>query len=213
MLMVNNRMIASKNEMNVLGIAFDSKLDWEKQISKAILKTNRMLHGLRKIWRFLDSAQAQQVITSFYYSVLYYSLEVWFHRHLRFDLMQRIRSVHYRALRVTHGKLTRDELDIIGKHATPDEWADYSVAKFLARTVIVGKPACLLDEILQNAYSERRQHGRLFFYDNSVRKIGCQCIKNRLRCVARQMKFDWLNSSVETLRPKLKKTFFPYVKK
>ncbi len=209
---VRGRTIPAQTEMNVLGITFDSTLTWAKQVAKTTGKTNRMLHGLRKIRRFLDTKQTKQVITSFYFSVLYYGLEVWFHRHLRFDLKQKIRSAHYRALRVIHGNEKRDVLDTIGRRATPDEWADYSVGKFLARTIIRGKPVRLNEEILQNSYSERRQRGRLFFYDNSVRKVGRQCIKNRLRSVARQMKFDWLHSSVDSLRLKLKKSFFPYAR-
>ena len=207
---VENRTINCKEEINVLGLTFDSKLTWEAQVSRTISRTNRMLHGLKRIRRFLNTEQAQQVMTSYYFSVLYYGLEVWFHRHLPFNLKQKIRSAHYRALRVIYGDRSRQELDLIGKRATPDEWSDYSVGKLLARTIVSRKPGRLMGEVLSNAYSERRQSGRLFFFDNSSKKIGRQCIKNRLNCISRQMRFKWLETHLDALRPKLKSSFFPY---
>lgn len=209
---VNNRIIHTQSQMNVLGITFDSKMNWERQVSRTISKTNRMLHGLRKIRRFLGSDQAKQVVTSFYYSSLYYGLEVWYHRHLSFHLKQKVRSAHYRALRVIHGSKTRSELDAIGLRATPDELSDYSIGKLLAKMLITSEPARLKRETLQNAYSLRRQPERLFFFDGSKRKIGRQCIKNRLNCISKQMKFNWLSASVGSLRSSLKKCFFSYIK-
>ena len=181
-------------------------------MSRTISKTNRMLHGLKKIRRYLGGDQAKQVVTAFYYSSLYYGLEVWYHRHLSFHLKQKIRSAHYRALRVIHGNRTRAELDAIGLRATPDELSDYSIGKLLAKMVITSEPPRLKGEVFQNAYSQRRQPGRLFFFDGSNRKIGRQCIKNRLNCVSKQMKFDWLSASVGSLRHSLKKCFFSYIK-
>ncbi len=209
-IVVMDRMIKSQSSMKVLGIQFDTKMCWSEQVSNVIKKTNRMLHGLRKIRCYLDARQAKWVTTSFYFSVLYYGAEVWFHRHLSFHLKQKIRSAHYRALRLIHGDRDRLELDMIGQRATPDEWANYAVGKMMARMVLLQSPARLLTEIIQNSYSERRQENRLLFFDSSASKIGRQCIKNRLGCLAKQMKFDWLNADPNTLRPQLKKCFFAY---
>lgn len=210
-LVVEGRQIISQKEMKVLGITFDSNLNWSSQVSKVISKTNRMLHGLKKIRRHLNRQQSKQVTTSFYFSVLYYGIELWYHRNLAFHLKQKIRSAHYRALRLIHGEKTRDQLDMEGKRATPDEWANYAAAKLLVKMVQGSTPTRLLEDTLQNSYSERRQPGRLFFYDASSKKIGRQCFKNRLSCVSKQMKFDWLVTERGALRTSLKKCFFSYV--
>lgn len=209
---MNGLPLRTQDEMKVLGIIFDDRLNWGPQVRSAITKTNRMLHGLRKIRKYLSVKQSTQITTAFYYSVLYYGIEVWFHRHLPFHLKQKIRSAHYRALRVIYGEASRQHLDLIGGRATPDEWADYSLAKLAARMVRLGSPVRLLEQTVKNSYSERRQHGRIFFYDSSVRKIGKQCLKNRLQCISRQMKFEWLNVDLSTLRPNLKKCFFKYAR-
>lgn len=205
-------LLRTQDEMKVLGITFDNKLNWGPQVKNVITKTNRMLHGLKKIRRYLNAKQSAQVTTAFYFSVLYYGIEVWFHRQLPFHLKQKIRSAHYRALRVIYGEASRQKLDLIGSRATPDEWADYSLAKLAARMIRLGAPVQLLEQTTKNSYTERRQRGRVFFFDNSARKIGKQCLKNRLQCISRQMKFDWLNVNLAALRPCLKKCFFQYAR-
>ena len=209
---VDGRTLTSLSEMKVLGLTFDSQLTWSSQVKGVIKRTNRMLHGLRRIRRFLNTEQARQVVTAYYFSVLYYGLEVWFHRHLAFHLKQKIRSAHYRALRLVHGDKSREQLDQEGKRATPDELANFAVAKLISRMVHLQAPTRLLASSLMNSYSVRRQPGRLFFYDASARKIGRQCLKNRLGCISKQMKFNWtMAKNSDVIRVNLKRCFFSYV--
>ncbi len=203
---VDGRTITAMKEMKVLGLMFDSKLTWNLQVNNVISRTNRMLHGLRKIRRFLNIDQMRQVATAFYFSVLYYGLEVWFHRHLAYHLRQKVFSAHYRALRLIYGNRTRDQLDREGKRATPDEVSNFSTAKLLSRMVQLQAPTRLLANTMMNSYSISRQPGRLFFYDSSAKKIGRQCLKNRLSYVSKQMKFKWLEAkNSDVLRINLKK--------
>ncbi len=208
---VGDVLVRSSKSMKVLGLTFDHKLDWTQQVHQTIMKTNRLYHGLWHIKKFLNPTQLRSAVTAYYFSVLYYGLEVWFHRNLSFKLKQRLRSAHYRALRLVFGKeKSRTELDVMSKRATPDEMADYSLAKMVSKMCISGQPQRLLSETMSNSYSVLRSPGRMFFYDNSKLKIGRQCLKNRLSCVTKQMKFNWLECEVKSLRPKLKKCFFKY---
>ena len=45
--------ITSKNVINVLGVTFDSRLQWSEQVSKTISKANRALFAIKLIRRFL----------------------------------------------------------------------------------------------------------------------------------------------------------------
>jgi hypothetical protein len=207
---INNRKIKSLQSMKVLGIIFDDKLSWREQVSNVVKKTNRMLHGLRRIKKFLKSDQLKTVITSYYFSILYYGIEIWYHRHLSFELKQKIRSAHYRALRAAHGDLPRDQLDVIGGRATPDEWADYSLAKMTANIVTTGYPERICELMSENAFFERRQPNRILFWDASARKIGRQSFRNRIQCITKQMKCEWLVLSKNARRTSFKKCFFSY---
>jgi len=210
---VDQTLIQSSKSMKVLGLIFDSELDWTRQVDSCIAKSTRMLHGQRHIRKALNKKQTQQFITSFFFSVLLYGCEVWYHRHLFFHLKQRIQSCHYPALRLVHGKQrTRDEIDQLSFRATPDEWADYSVAKLTIKMVDSMMPCRLHVNLKANSFVERRQPHRLLFYDSSCRKIGRQSIKNRLNTIAKHIKFDWFNvhCTPARVRIELKKSFFTY---
>jgi hypothetical protein len=208
---VGSTPVKATSSMKVLGLMFDNKLEWTSQVNQTIMKTNRLFHGLKHVRRFLTMKQMKQAVTSYYFSVLYYGLEVWFHRNLPFKLKQRLRSAHYRALRLIYGReKSREELDVLSARATPDEMSDYSIAKFAARMFLQGSPKRLLESTQRTSYTTKRMTGRLLFYDDSTKKIGRQCLRNRLQCVSKHMKFDWLNCEVSSLRVNLKKSFFKY---
>ena len=63
--------------MNVLGVIFDSRLKWNDQVSHAISKSNSALHCIRLIKQYFKAEELSQIITSLFYSVLYYNSEIW----------------------------------------------------------------------------------------------------------------------------------------
>ena len=69
---INGTIIKSIASMNVLGVIFGSKLNWNDHISKAISKSNRALHCIRLIKYYFNSEELAQLITSNFYSVLFY---------------------------------------------------------------------------------------------------------------------------------------------
>jgi len=208
--------IRSTPTMKVLGLQFDTGLTWEPQVMQSISKTTKLLHGLKFLRRHLDVNQMKQVTTSYLFSVLFYGSEIWFHKQLSFHLKQKIRSIHYKALRLTYGRdLSRDMLDKISGRATPDEWADFCLGKLLIHTVRSGMPHRFFEQIIKQYYTERRVYDQLFIYDSSTKKIGRQILSNRLATVSKAIKFPWLrlNLSKSVIRMKLKETFFMYAKK
>ena len=52
-------------------------MKWESQVSQAIKKARKALHGIRLIKKHFDKNELRQLLTSNYYSVLYYNSEVW----------------------------------------------------------------------------------------------------------------------------------------
>ncbi len=211
-LSVDGQQIPSSNSMKVLGVIFDDKLSWEAQVKSAIAKTHRTIHGLRMIRRHLNPVQAKHVVTAYYFSTLYYGAEVWYHKQLSYGLKRKIKSAHYRALRFVYGKASHEDLDILSGRASPEEYSDFITAKMAARIINEQNPVRLHDSLVKNCYSERRIHERVFFFDNSHRKIGKQCLRNRLQTISRQMKFSWTSCDRDTLRIGLKKCFFKYYK-
>ena len=63
--------------MNVLGVLFDSRLQWGDQIAHAIKKSNTVLHCVKQIKYYFNQNELLQILTSTYYSVKYYNSEIW----------------------------------------------------------------------------------------------------------------------------------------
>jgi len=212
--MVNNVLITSTPTMKVLGLLFDAGMTWDNQVNQAVAKTTKMLHGLNHLRNVLSMRQLRQVTTSLLYSVLFYGCEIWLHKHLSFYLKRKVRSVHYKALRIIYGKnRSRDELDQMSERATPDEWSDFVVAKQFINIVRTGQPRRLYSDLISQSFIERRSPNMLLVYDTSLKKIGCQAFPNRLNVISRCIKFPWLSSiSKDQIRINLKKTFFGYAR-
>ena len=63
--------------MNVLGVTFDSKLQWGDHISQTIKKANTALHAIRLIRYYFTPTELRTLITSNFYSILFYNAEIW----------------------------------------------------------------------------------------------------------------------------------------
>jgi hypothetical protein len=63
--------------MNVLGITFDSKLQWSKQVANVVKKSTKALHAIWLIRPYFSFSELRSLLTSNFYSILYYNSEVW----------------------------------------------------------------------------------------------------------------------------------------
>jgi hypothetical protein len=73
---LNQIIIRSIDCMNVLGVKFDSKLQWSQHISHTISKANGALNAIRLIRRYFMTKQLLTFVTANYYSILYYNSEI-----------------------------------------------------------------------------------------------------------------------------------------
>jgi len=150
------------------------------------------------------------VVTSFFFSVLLYGIEVWFHQHLAFHLKRRVRSIHYKVMRLVYGKsLSRSELDCY--RGTLDVMSNFNLAKQMCNIINSDLPSRIYGSLVGNLYFVRRHPNRGLFYDCRERRVGKQILKNKLTNVSKCLKFDWLIQSKDYVRINLKRTFLPIV--
>ena len=76
-LLIDNVLIESKNEINVLGITFDSKLQWSPQVSRAIKGANNSLQAIKLIRKYFKTTEIIQLLTLNFNSKFYYGSEIW----------------------------------------------------------------------------------------------------------------------------------------
>ena len=74
---VENVYVKSKKSINVLGVTFDSKLNWGEHISNTICKAKKSLYALRLLRKFFNFQEMRTLLDSYFYSILYYNCEIW----------------------------------------------------------------------------------------------------------------------------------------
>jgi hypothetical protein len=75
--MFDNARVLSANVINVLVVLFDFKVQLSHYVSQAIFKSNKALNVIKPIRRFFNSKELIQLLTSNFFSILYYNSEGW----------------------------------------------------------------------------------------------------------------------------------------
>jgi hypothetical protein len=207
--------LKSQPQLKVLGIVFDHRLNWERQVQKCISGCQSMKPALRRLKTKLHHKEFKQVISSHYFSRLYYASEMWF-QCCSSKLKKRISTVHYYALRLLVNdykcKLSRPTIDSKTERASPSELKDFRLAKTLISIVNNVMPFTLYQELLSHLVIERRNEKRPRFIDHSRLKIGRQSFPNRVSLISRRISFNWFDVplSVDVIRNQIKSCFFTY---
>ena len=131
-LRINDNEIKSQNSMNVLGVTFDSKLNWSTHINNSVKKAKKALHAIKLIRPHFTPSELCQIITSNFYSILYYNSEVWHLPNLSPQLKQQLLSASASALKLCTPQyvwsMSYHELHEINKRATPNQLLKYKMA-------------------------------------------------------------------------------------
>ena len=61
---INGSLVTSNPTINVLGVIFDSKLQWGQQIANVIMKSNKAKHAIFLIRKFFNTDELKTLLTS-----------------------------------------------------------------------------------------------------------------------------------------------------
>ena len=125
---LNNLEIVSKKEMSVLGLIFDSKLEWSTQVEKASRKARSSLQGLRVINKYFTIPEKLTLLTSLFYSRLYYGSQIWLIPSLKRVLKTKLYSASGNALKLLERGMSFRELHKKYNRATPTQFQKYTTA-------------------------------------------------------------------------------------
>ena len=90
--------ITSKKAMNVLGVTFDSKLNWDLHVTVTISKAKRKIYALKMLKKFFRPNEMRILLDSYFYSTLYYNSVIWLTPNLSSQSKQNLLSVSANAL-------------------------------------------------------------------------------------------------------------------
>jgi hypothetical protein len=208
-------MVQSGTKMKALGVIFDNNLSWQAHVESNIKAASWKLAVLRKIRNKFTFKQFTQILTSQFFSKLYYCSQVWLTSATKRKLWNSINSIHYRAVRVAvhdhKQRINREKLDLKCSRASPKQWSKYAIANTVIKVIRDRLPCELFATLHETLYEERRKPGFGHFYDNSKGKIGKQKFGNNIQFM-KAIKEPWLGTELKdpSIRRILKSTFFPY---
>jgi hypothetical protein len=207
--------VKSGTKLKALGVLFDNNLTWQTHVESNIKSSSWKLAVLRKIRNKFTFKQFTQILTSQFFSKLFYCSQVWLTSATKRKLWNSVNSIHYRAVRVAvhdhKRRINREKLDIKCARASPKQWSKYAISNTVIKVLRDGLPSELSATLHETLYEERRRPGFGKFYDNSKGKIGRQKFGNNIHFMT-AIKEPWLGTGLQdaSIRRILKSTFFSY---
>ena len=205
---VNNTIIKSKDTMNVLGVTFDSKLNWSKHVANQVAKSSRALHAIKMIRKFFFKDEILSLLTSNFYSILFYNSEVWHLPNLKPPLKQLLLSASANALKLS--QRTPDVFEsYINIHkscnrASPEQMVVYKHAIILHKLYNNQQPHRDWIEINFNqVFTSRQSHFRII--KNNTYNVGNNLLSTRLAILNGKVLLEDLNLSLDSFKVKYKK--------
>ena len=192
------------------GMVFDSKLQWSNQVSQAINKSKRALHGIWLIKRYLTKNETKVLLTSNFYSSLYYNCEIWLSKELNVRNKQQILAASANALKLLNNvsdlRTSYLQLHCKEKRAMPMNFAKYRLAIQLYK--IYNEDNFNDDWQDMNAQQNFNARNETFqISDYSRLKIGRNIMCNKLTVLNHQVNLIWLNLSLNSFKLKVKGLF------
>ena len=150
------------------------------------------------------------LLTSNFYSVLYYNCEVWLSQELKGHIKQQMLAASAYALKMINNvsdlRISYQQLHVQEKRATPMSFARYKLAIQLYK--IYNKLDENNDWIDMNEQQNFNARNEYFHINDASRtKIGRNTLCNRLPCLNGNIKLDWLNLSLIAFKLKAKSLY------
>ena len=184
-----------------------------KRITNAINKAKRKLHGIRLIKRYFGKEELKQLLTSNFYSVLYYNAEIWLIPSLHQNLKRHLLSCSAQALKLLGNwrdvQISYENLHKVNKRGTPHQMTLYKHGLLLHKLYNSTEQGDeWMDINFNQSFNNRCTKFRVF--DVSSLKVGKNILSNRLALINNEIEYDWLNKSLNSYKVLCKKKFLTY---
>ena len=207
---INGFQVKSNLTINVLGVIFDSKLQWGPQVENAIKKSNRAKHAIMLIKKYFNKNELKMLITSNFYSILFYNCDVWLIPSLKPQLKKQILSASAKALFMItpnfNNSISHDQVHSLNNRATPNQIMIFKHAILLYKIwneKVHSKEWMALN--FQQNFNERNNTVNVFETNNL--KVGKNLPVNRLKLINGLINYEWLNLSANSFKVLCKRKF------
>ena len=198
--------------MNVLGVIFDSTLNWSSHISQTITKSKKALHAIRLIKKYFKKDEILNLLTSNFYSILYYNSEIWHLPTLSPQLKKLLLSASANALKLTQVVPDRMQsfisIHIECKRALPDQMMMYKHSIMLHKLYNTQLPETEWIALNFQQILTTRQT-KFMIVKTNMKKIGNNILTNRLHILNNKINLTDLTGSLASFKVKQKSLFYP----
>ena len=205
--------IMSKNQISVLGVIFDSKLQWSQQVSQSIQKANKALCAIKLISRYFNTKELLQLLTSNFYSVLFYNSEVWNIGTLKEPLKRTLLTASAKALKVAmhhpRHSISYQNLHKLNKRATPSMFSTYKLALSLYKIYNADHHCPEWYHLNFNQILTTRQT-TFNINRNNTNIVGMNALTNRLHNLNGLIPLVWLNKTYSQYKIECKLKFLMF---
>ena len=207
---INGNTITTKPSMNVLGVQFDSKLQWSDHVQNVKKKLKKVLQSIYLIKKYFKKEDLLSIITSNYYSVLYYNADIWLLPTLSVNIKTQILAASAAPLKLISAnyeqRLSYDRLHRINNRANPDQVTKYRLSLLLHKAYNDQNQGSDWESINFNQNFNGRTR-TVFFFKTNHYKIGNNLLSNRLNILNGYVTFDMLNLSFDSYKLRMKELF------
>ena len=166
----------------MLGVTFDSKLNWGHHISNCINKAKKSLFTLRLLRKFFNPLEMRTLLDSYFYSVLYYNAVIWLQPEIGCAMKQKLLSISACALRTclmnNNNVRSFEKIHELNKKCTPIQIMSYQAALLLYKTINFEVPDFEAITVLNQMTGTSRQTSFIIFRNSSTR-IGMNTTSNK----------------------------------
>ena len=199
----------------MLGVTFDSKLNWSEHIANAINKAKKSLFALRLLRKYFNYSDMRALLDTYFYSTLYYNSVIWLTPVINSAMEQKLLSVSAMALRscLLYNNTVVSFENVHKNHAksTPAQLMLYQSALNLFRIFNFETITFEIVTVLNKMTSTPRQINFQILRDNNKR-IGMNTTANKLYCVSGMVGLMALNLGFVHFKKLMKYQFLKYGK-
>ena len=175
-----------------------------------VSKSKKALHAIYLIRKYFSKNELLKIITSNYYSIMYYISEIWHlptNTHHSKTLLMSASAAPLKLCTPQYDQsISYKSLHTLNNRATPNQMMHYKHAIQLFKLYnSENENNDWLDLFFNQNFNSR--NNKVNFVDSSVYKIGKNTLTNRLHLLNNKIPYEWLNLSLETYKIKCKSLF------
>jgi len=214
---VNGTRVENKSALKALGIYLDENLNFERHVQYISNSCQKINMGFNILKKHFNLNELLHLVTSLYFSKMYYASEVWLSHNLTVKLQKTLLSVSARVLKTISGIRCdqNDRISFIELHkqfnrATPVMMTSYVQATCLHRVLNSEVPQNIFMDLLVNHVDARRHYKPTFIKSNKSR-VGENILRNRIQKMTNKLSMDITTLTYNQLKIQAKKDFLSYL--